>query len=473
MMTNYTNYSSYRGALNNGEITCVDQVKSFLKEIDTQKHLNAFLETFDETALAAAEKVDQKIKAGSAGKLAGMVIGIKDNLCYKDHKLSVSSKILTGFTSLFSGTAVERLVAEDAIIIGRLNCDEFAMGSSNEKSAFGPVLNPYDTSKVSGGSSGGSAVAVAANLCHASLGSDTGGSVRQPASFTGTVGLKPTYGRISRWGLVAYGSSLDQIGPFTKSVEDSALLLEVMAGPDEYDTTAAQNEVDAYADFKFEGQKKIAVLRDAIESEGLSDSVKTRFNEIIEKLKAEGHTIEIVDFPLLNQMVPTYYVVSNAEASSNLSRYDGIHYGYRSEGAKDIQSTYVKSRTEGFGTEVKRRIMMGTFVLSAGYYDAYFAKAQKVRRLIQDRTKEIFERYDFIMTPTTPHVAFELGHNSDNPVAMYLEDIFTVHANLAGNPAISLPLGKDASGMPFGIQVMAPFFEEKKMFAMADNMMGM
>jgi aspartyl-tRNA(Asn)/glutamyl-tRNA(Gln) amidotransferase subunit A len=473
MMTNYTNYSTYRNALNTGEITCVSEVTQFLAEIETQKHLNAFLETFDETALQAAKQIDEKIKNGTAGRLAGMVIGLKDNLCYKDHKLSVSSNILTDFTSLFSGTAVERLINEDAIIIGRLNCDEFAMGSSNEKSAFGPVLNPHDTDRVSGGSSGGSAVAVAANLCHASLGSDTGGSVRQPASFTGTVGLKPTYGRISRWGLVAYGSSLDQIGPFTKSVQDSALLLEVMAGPDEYDTTSAPVEVDAYADYKFEGNKKIAVLRDAIESEGLNDSVKSRFNEIIEKLKKQGHSIEIVDFPLLNQMVPTYYVVSNAEASSNLSRFDGIHYGYRSKDATDIESTYVKSRTQGFGTEVKRRIMMGTFVLSTGYYDAYFAKAQKVRRLIQDRTKEIFDQYDFVLTPTTPHVAFKLGHNSDNPVAMYLEDIFTVHANLSGNPAISLPLGSDESGMPFGIQIMAPFFKEKKMFALADNMMGL
>ena len=473
MMTNYTNYSDYRIALNNGEITCVSEVEKFLAEIETQKHLNAFLETFDETALEAAQQIDEKIKNGTAGRLAGMVIGLKDNLCYKDHQLSVSSKILKDFTSLFSGTAVERLINEDAIIIGRLNCDEFAMGSSNEKSAFGPVLNPYNNDRVSGGSSGGSAVAVAANLCHASLGSDTGGSVRQPASFTGTVGLKPTYGRISRWGLVAYGSSLDQIGPFTKSVQDSALLLEIMAGSDEFDTTAAKNVVDTYSEYKFEGKKKIAVIRDAIESEGLSDAVRIRFNEIIEKLKAAGHTIEVVDFPLLNQMVPTYYVVSNAEASSNLSRFDGIHYGYRSEGATDIESTYVKSRTEGFGTEVKRRIMMGTFVLSTGYYDAYFAKAQKVRRLIQDKTKDVFDQYDFILTPTTPHVAFPLGHNADNPVAMYLEDIFTVHANLAGNPAISLPLGSDQQGMPFGIQIMAPFFDEKNMFALADSMMDL
>lgn len=471
MAINYTNYLDYRAALENGTTTSVDEVKSFLAEIESQKHLNAFLETFDETALATAQLVDEKVKNGTAGRLAGMVIGLKDNLCYKDHQVSVSSKILSNFTSLFSGTAVERLLAEDAIIIGRLNCDEFAMGSSNEKSAFGPVLNPFDNTRVPGGSSGGSAVAVAANLCHASLGTDTGGSVRQPASFTGTVGLKPTYGRISRWGLIAYGSSLDQIGPFTKTVQDSALLLEIMAGKDEYDTTAAQVEVDKYSEAKSEGKKKIAVIREALESEGLSPAVKTRFTEIIEKLKAEGHTIEVVDFSLLKQMVPTYYVVSNAEASSNLSRFDGIHYGYRSDEATDIESTYVKSRTEGFGTEVKRRIMMGTFVLSTGYYDAYFAKAQKVRRLIQNKTKAIFEDYDLVLTPTTPHAAFKLGHNADNPVGMYLEDIFTVHANLAGNPAISLPLGTNEEGLPFGIQLMAPFFGEKEMFGFAERMM--
>ena len=471
MASNYSNYLAYREALENSETTAVNEVKNFLTEIENQKHLNAFLETFDQTALEMAQQVDEKIKNGTGGKLAGMVIGLKDNLCYKEHQVSVSSKILSNFTSLFSGTAVERLIAEDAIIIGRLNCDEFAMGSSNEKSAFGPVLNPVDTSRVPGGSSGGSAVAVAAHLCHASLGTDTGGSVRQPASFTGTVGLKPTYGRISRWGLIAYASSLDQIGTFTHTVQDSALLLEVMAGEDQYDTTASHLPVDAYSKATSEGKKKIAVLRDALESEGLTPAVRTRFTEIIEKLKAEGHHVEIVDFNLLNQMVPTYYVVSNAEASSNLSRFDGIHYGYRSPEATDIESTYVKSRTEGFGEEVKRRIMMGTFVLSTGYYDAYFAKAQKVRRLIQDKTKAIFEDFDFVLTPTTPHAAFKFGHNADNPVGMYLEDIFTVHANLAGNPAISLPLGTNEEGLPFGIQLMAPFFGENELFGFSQGMM--
>lgn len=470
MATAYSDYRVYRDDLLANNTTCVAEVNQFLEKIEANKHLNAFLETFNQTALAQAEVVDQKIANGTAGKLAGMVIGLKDNLCYKDHAVSVSSKILTNFESLFTGTAVQRLIDEDAIIIGRLNCDEFAMGSSNEKSAFGPVLNAQDNERVSGGSSGGSAVAVQAGLCHASLGSDTGGSVRQPASFTGTVGVKPTYGRISRWGLIAYGSSLDQIGTFTHNVSDAALLLEVMAGADENDATCAKVAVDAYASAGTEGNKKIAVIREAFESDGIAADVKARFTQVVEGLKAQGHEVEVVDFPLLKQMVPTYYVVSNAEASSNLARFDGIHYGYRSADATDIESTYVKSRTEGFGTEVKRRIMMGTFVLSAGYFDAYYAKAQKVRRLIQNKTKELFATYDFVLTPTTPHGAFKFGENSADPVAMYLEDIFTVHANLAGNPAISLPMGTDSNNMPFGIQLMAPAFDEADMFGFAQEL---
>lgn len=465
MATNYSNYQSYREDLLANKTTCVAEVNQFLQKIDDTKHLNAFLESFNDTALEQAKLVDEKISNGTAGKLAGMVIGIKDNLCYKGHAVSVSSKILTNFKSLFTGTAVQRLIDEDAIIIGRLNCDEFAMGSSNEKSAFGPVLNAFDEERVSGGSSGGSAVAVQANLCHASLGSDTGGSVRQPASFTGTVGVKPTYGRISRWGLIAYGSSLDQIGTFTHSVSDAALLLEIMAGADENDATCSKEAVDVYTSAESQGSKKIAVIREASESKGVSADVKKRLNQVIEGLRAIGHTVELVDFPLLKQMVPTYYVVSNAEASSNLSRFDGIHYGYRSDQATDIESTYVESRTEGFGTEVKRRIMMGTFVLSAGYFEAYYAKAQKVRRLIQDKTKDLFAEYDFVLTPTTPHGAFKFGENSADPVAMYLEDIFTVHANLAGTPAISIPLGTNSENMPFGIQLMAPAFKEADMFA--------
>lgn len=453
--------------------TCEKVVQNYLERIDKNKHLNAFIEVFTDTALAKAKEVDQKIKNGNAGRLAGMVIGIKDNICYKDHKVSASSHILEGFTSLFSSTVVERLLAEDAIIIGRLNCDEFAMGSSNETSYYGKVLNPLDETRVPGGSSGGSVAAVAAELCTASLGSDTGGSIRQPASFTGTVGLKPTYGRVSRYGLLAYASSFDQIGPITNNVEDAALLLEVMAGKDEMDSTVSSREIEKYSTLKSKKEKyKIAYLEDCLESDGLNEEVKKQSHALIEKLKNEGHTVEGVKFPYLDFMVPAYYVLTTAEASSNLSRYDGIRFGYRSKNATDIDSVYKKSRSEGFGKEVKRRIMLGSFVLSAGYYDAYYTKGLKVRQLIREKTREILKDYDFILTPTTPNTAFQFGQKSDDPIEMYLEDIFTVQANLAGVPAISLPLGKHSNGMPFGIQLMAADFEEAELLAFSKKLLN-
>jgi aspartyl-tRNA(Asn)/glutamyl-tRNA(Gln) amidotransferase subunit A len=392
-----------------------------------------------------------------------MVIGLKDNLCYKNHKVSASSKILEGFESIYTATAVQRLLDEDAVIIGRLNCDEFAMGSSNENSAFGPVKNPLDHSKVPGGSSGGSAAAVAAGLCTATLGSDTGGSIRQPASFTGTYGLKPTYGRISRYGLIAYASSFDQIGPFTNSLEDSALLLEIMAGKDEMDSTSSSKEKEEYTKFSTPTALKIAVIQESFETIGIDPEVVQSMNEFIDRLKLAGHQVEMVSFPYLDYMVPTYYVLTTAEASSNLSRFDGVHFGYRSQDAKGVEQTYVKSRTEGFGSEVKRRIMAGTFVLSHGFYDAYYTKGQKVRRVLRNKTDEILRDFDFILLPTTPSTAFGLNDVKD-PIQMYLQDIFTVHANLTGNTAISLPLGSHSNGLPFGIQVMADQFKEKEMF---------
>jgi len=461
-------YAEVQNAIASG-ISVMSILDDYLKRIREEEHLNAFLEVFEASAKEKAAEVDQKIKNGTAGRLAGMVIGLKDNLCYKDHKVSAASKILEGFESLYTATAVQRLIDEDAIIIGRLNCDEFAMGSSNENSAFGPVLNAHGENKVPGGSSGGSATAVAAGLCTVSLGSDTGGSIRQPASFTGTYGLKPTYGRISRYGLIAYASSFDQIGPFTNSIEDAALLLEVMAGADEYDATASTEKVDTYSEPIETGSKRIAVISDCMESSGLDKEVKAALEHHIEVLKNEGHTVEYVSFPYLEYMVPTYYVLTTAEASSNLSRFDGVHYGYRSEQAKGVEETYKKSRTEGFGPEVKRRIMAGTFVLSHGYYDAYYTKGQKVRRVLQDKTEEIFGNFDFILTPTTPTTAFDLNAVTD-PISMYLQDIYTVHANLTGNPAISLPLGKHSNGLPFGMQLMAPHFEEKSMLNFARKM---
>ena len=471
-MPNYS-FAEVQHRIDIKEVNCYQLVESAIHKIEANKHLNAFLEVFEEDALKRALEIDDKIKAGAAGKLAGIIIGIKDNICYQGHKVGASSKILNGFESLFSSTAVERLLAEDAIIIGRLNCDEFAMGSSNENSAFGPVLNPIDIERVPGGSSGGSAAAVAAGLCDASLGSDTGGSIRQPASFCGIVGLKPTYGRISRWGLIAYSSSLDQIGPFTNSVEDSATLLEIMAGKDAYDTTASQVPVDDYSNFeRKESPKRIAFIKEVMEAKGLSGSVKKAYTNQLEALKNQGHTIEEVSFPFLDIMVPTYYVISNAEASSNLSRYDGMRYGYRSDQAEGVESTYVTSRSEGFGPEVKRRIMLGTFVLSAGYYDAYFAQAQRVRQLLKTKTEEILNSYDFIVTPTTPHEAFKLNAKNEDPVSMYLEDIFTVQANLTGNPAISIPQFSVENGLPVGFQILAKHFHEKEMLSFAHTLMN-
>lgn len=459
--------------LHDGEFTCAELVESYLERIEEHKDLNAFVEVFAHDARSRATVIDQKLKHGSAGKLAGMVIGIKDNMCFRGHKVTAASKILDGFESLFDGTAIERLLEEDAIIIGRLNCDEFAMGSANEFSHYGPVKNPIDTSKVSGGSSGGSAAAVAANLCHAALGSDTGGSIRQPASFCGVVGFKPSYGRISRHGLIAYASSFDQIGPFTKSVEDAALLYEVMAGTDDYDSTMSRKEVEA-VNLAEAGDKKLKIgyIKECLTSDSLDPEVKEGMMNTIEKLKSEGHTVEEVNSPYLDYMVPVYYILTTAEASSNLARYDGIHFGYRSENATDLESTYKLSRTEGFGIEVKRRILLGTFVLSSGYYEAYYGQAQKARQLIKKQTEEVFENYDLILSPTTPHTAFELGAERKDPTVMYLEDIFTVQANICGIPAVSLPLGKHSNGMPYGIQLMAPAFAEKQLLQFSQQLMN-
>lgn len=462
----YTNLAAIQTDLKQRKITLSSLVENYLNTIEANHHLNAFLEVFADESKAIAKQLDEKISAGKAGKLAGLVIGIKDNICYKNHACSASSKILEGFVSMYHSTVVERLLAEDAIIIGRLNCDEFAMGSSNENSAYGPVLNPLDTSRVTGGSSGGSVAAVAANLCLAALGTDTGGSVRQPCSFTGLVGLKPTYGRISRYGIIAYASSFDQVGTITHTVEDASLILEVISGKDEYDSTASSTVVPEYSkQLQFNKKVKIAYFKECIESTGLNPEIRKRTEEILQQLKNLGHTVEEVTFPYLDYLVPAYYVLTTAEASSNLSRYDGIHYGYRSKQAFDLESTYKKSRSEGFGKEVKRRIMLGTFVLSAGYYDAYYSKAQKVRRILKNKVDEILTQYDFIVLPSTPDCAFKFGENSQDPIKMYLEDIFTVLANLAGIPSISLPLGQKQNHLPFGIQVLAKEFDESNLLA--------
>jgi aspartyl-tRNA(Asn)/glutamyl-tRNA(Gln) amidotransferase subunit A len=469
----YTTIAHYQAELTSGQTTVQQTVADFLVKIEANRQLNAYLEVFGEEATQRAFALDQKLALGApVGKLFGAVIAIKDNICYTGHKVSAGSKILEGFSSIFNSTAVERLLAEDAVIIGRTNCDEFAMGSSNENSAFGPVLNAQDNSRVPGGSSGGSAVVVQAGLCHASLGSDTGGSIRQPASFCGLVGLKPTYGRVSRYGLIAYASSFDQIGPFTHSVADAALIMEVIAGKDAHDATSSSVPVADYASqLNFTGKAKIAVFPTTLNSEGLNTEVKSAVENLIGDLKADGHTVEEVSFGLLDYLIATYYVLTTAEASSNLARFDGVHYGYRSPEAKEMEAVYKKSRTEGFGKEVKNRIMLGTFVLSSGYYDAYYSRAQKVRRILTNKINEIFSQYDFLLMPTSPTVAFKFGEKTDNPVEMYLADIYTVMANLTGHPAISLPLAEDKDGFPIGIQLTAAKFNEAKLLAFSEKLM--
>lgn len=461
----YSSLHEIKEDLQSGRITVDGLVKNYLAQIRSNAHLNAFNEVFEQDAISSSKIVDERIKAGTAGRLAGMVVAIKDNICYKGHQVTASSKILDNFTSIYSSTIVERLLAEDAIIIGRCNCDEFAMGASNENSYYGPVKNHADETKVAGGSSGGSAVAVQANMCHAAIGTDTGGSVRQPASFCGLVGLKPTYGSISRHGIIAYASSFDQVGPITRSVEDAALLLEIMAGADAYDSTLIQTPVPSYsADLSAStGKKKIAYIQEALSSPGVDAEVKNALVQYIDRLREEGHTVKAIAFDYLDYIVPAYYILAMAEASSNLARYDGVHYGYRSPGAVDLQSTYKRSRSEGFGKEVKRRIMLGTFVLSAGYYDAYYAKAQKVRRLIKEMTNSLLEEYDFILTPTAPEPAFPIGRTEKDPVVMYLYDIFTVQASLAGVPAISLPVGNNHKGLPIGLQLLGRRFAEQEL----------
>jgi aspartyl-tRNA(Asn)/glutamyl-tRNA(Gln) amidotransferase subunit A len=446
----------------------------YLSNIKANTHLNVFLEVYEAEALARAEEIDRKFAAGTQGRLAGMIVGIKDVISYRDHDLQAGSRILEGFVAQFDATAVQRLLAEDAIIIGRQNCDEFAMGSSNENSAYGPVLNAADPTRVPGGSSGGSAVAVQADLCLASLGSDTGGSVRQPAAFCGVVGLKPTYSRISRWGLIAYASSFDTIGIISRSVADAALLLEVIAGPDEFDSTVSRLPVPAYSrQLQLDQKPRIAYIAETIESTGLHEEIRESIRGTISRLKESGHQVDAVEFPLLTYVLPTYYILTTAEASSNLARYDGVKYGYRHPGDGSLEGMYKKTRSEAFGEEVKRRILLGTFVLSADYYDAYYTKAQRVRRLIKEKTDELFATYDFLLLPTTPTTAFKLGENTDDPLKMYLADIYSVQANVAGIPAVSVPAGTDRDGLPIGLQIMAKRFDEARMLAFAQYVMGL
>ncbi len=474
-MFKYHSIAQFHQNLLSGTASCVEAVQHYLQQIDARRHLNAYVQTYADEALQRAAALDANRKEGKpTGKLHGVVIALKDVIAYKDHPLTAASKILKGFNPVFSATAVERLLAEEAIIIGHTNCDEFAMGSTNENSSYGNVLNALDETRVPGGSSGGSAVAVQADLCMVSLGSDTGGSVRQPADFCGVVGLKPTYGRISRHGLIAYASSFDQIGIFANTVPDVALVLEVIAGPDEFDSTGARQKVDAYSQLTPLPAKplRIAYFKEALESPALDKEIRESILVFTQKLQTEGHTVEAVDFEYLDFIVPAYYILTTAEASSNLSRYDGVKYGHRNV-SKNISLTdfYCATRSEGFGWEVKRRIMLGTFVLSAGYYDAYFTKAQQVRKLLVDKINLIFSQFDAILLPTAPSTAFTIGEKTDDPISMYLADIFTVFSNLTGIPTISIPLFWHSNGMPYGLQVMTNQFSELYLLQLSQQWM--
>ncbi|MCB0488774.1 MAG: Asp-tRNA(Asn)/Glu-tRNA(Gln) amidotransferase subunit GatA [Cyclobacteriaceae bacterium] len=473
----YPRFSDLQSLLHQNKTSCLDRVRHHLSVIKSKSHLNVFLSVYEKDALKKAEEVDQKIKDGKAGKLAGLVVGLKDVFSYKDHPLQASSRILDGFIAQYNATIVQRLIDEDAIIIGRQNCDEFAMGSSNENSAFGPTLNAVDETRVPGGSSGASAVAVLTDMCQVSIGSDTGGSVRQPAAFCGVLGLKPTYSRVSRYGLIAYGSSFDCVGIFGRSTEDLALVLEVIAGKDEFDSTVSSKEVPEYTSLlsQTSGDKKyrIAYLNESIQSDAIQSDIKTTLSSVISDLTQAGHEVEGIDFPLMEYALPAYYILATAEASSNLSRFDGVRYGYRSDNTHDLASLYRKSRAEGFGQEVKRRILLGTFVLSASYYDAYYNQAQKVRRMIKEQTKKLFNSFDFLIMPTAPTTAFKLGEHSEDPVEMYLADLFSVHANVAGVPAMSVPLGNDPDGLPIGLQVVANDFEEASLFQFSKLLMNL
>ncbi len=461
MSPKYKSLQAIQDAIAKRQINCSLLVEHYLGNIANTGHLNAYVEVFTEEALARARALDEKYREdpGSAGQLFGMVVSIKDVICYRGHQVNAASKMLEGFESLYSATVVERLLAEDAIIIGRVNCDEFAMGSTTEHSTHGPTRNGAAPDRVPGGSSGGSAVAVQTDTCLISLGSDTGGSVRQPAAFCGVTGFKPTYGRISRHGLIAYASSFDQIGILGRSPEDLLKVLSVLAGADEYDATALPDPAPGFSfSSQYQGKplaKRIAYIEATLRHPGLDPAIRQITRDYLKKLEQQGHQLVPVPFAYLDYLIPAYYVLTTAEASTNLSRYDGVRYGHRSEKATNVDEVFRLSRTEGFGTEVKRRIMLGTFVLSAGYYDAYYAKAQKARRLIAQRVEEILTDCDLLAMPTTPITAPKMGELSADPVTMYLSDIYTVLANLCGIPAISIPIAAHPNGLPVGIQFMA------------------
>ncbi len=447
----------------------ISAVNIALRRIEEYKHLNAFIDVWADEAREAAEKLASEKKKKP---LHGMVIGVKDNIAVAGKPLTAASKILQGYKSPFSATVVERLKKAGAIFIGRNNCDEFAMGSANEYSYYGPVKNPYNPELVPGGSSGGSAVAVATGQVMVALGSDTGGSVRQPAAYCGVIGYKPTYGLLSRYGLIAFASSLDQIGIIANSVEDIAAVMSVAAGHDPKDATSAPFPVPNFVEEIIDAKQqkfKIGVIKETIEHKDLHPDMASAMEKWISILSKKGHILEYTSLPLLDYVVPMYQIIATAEASTNLARYDGVRYGYRAE-ANTLEEMYIRTRTEGFGPEVKRRIMMGTFVLSSGFYDAYYMRALKARRLLVNYISDLFKKYDLLMLPTTPAPAFPIGSFAQRPVEMYLVDVFTVIANLAGIPAISLPLAWSREGLPLGIQFMAKAFDDAKLLSFSASL---
>jgi len=461
-----------RDSIASGRISSVEATEAVFKRIDKlETVIGAYISTYRDMALETAADVDRRIAAGQdVGKLAGVPVAVKDNMCTTFGATTCASRILENFHAPYNATVVEKLLAADAVIVGKANMDEFAMGSSTENSGLKQTVNPWDTTRVPGGSSGGSAAAVAGRLCFAALGSDTGGSIRQPASFCGVVGLKPTYGRVSRFGLVAYGSSLDQIGPITRTVADSALMMNVIAGHDPADSTSVEEAIAPICDYLENLDEPLKKLQIAIVPEfvaGADEQVQKALNEAIDVYKELGAEIIEIDMPHLDYAIASYYVIATAEASSNLARYDGVHYGHRSEKAENYIEVYFKSRAEAFGKEVKRRIMLGTYALSSGYYDAYYLKALKVRNLIRADFTKAFEKCDCIMMPVSPTTAFKIGEKVDDPLTMYLSDIYTIAVNLAGVPGISVPCRFGENNLPIGLQILAPAFDEHKLLRIA------
>jgi aspartyl-tRNA(Asn)/glutamyl-tRNA(Gln) amidotransferase subunit A len=457
--------------LKNNELTAVNLVNKYLAAIENSKDLNIYIEVYAEDALLQAQKIDDKISQDQKlGSLYGCVISVKDNIVQKGKHITAASKILEGFQSPYTATALQNLIDEDVIIIGRTNCDEFGMGSSNENSIYGPTKNGIDPNRTPGGSSGGAAVSVQMDTCLVAIGSDTGGSVRQPAAFCGVYGLKPSYGRISRYGLIAYASSFDQIGALAKNIDDLAMVVEKMSGKDSMDATSSSEPVQPYDREATISKPKIAYFPQMINHPKLSTDIRDAILSKIDVLKQNGASVEPMDFQYMDYLVPTYYVLTTAEASTNLSRYDGVRYGYRSPISDSLEEMYVNSRTEGFGKEVKRRIMLGTYVLSEGFYDAYFGKAQQVRRLIKEELDKVLDKVDFIILPSSTDIPWEIGKYSTDPVEVYLSDVFTVLANLAGLPSINVPVGTNSSGIPLGIQIITKKYNETKLIAFCKSL---